>query len=337
MTPEGSGAILCFGEVLARLSTTPGKRLSNTTEMTLHVGGAESNVAAVLAQLGHEVEMITALPNSALGDLCLADLRRYRIRTRQLVRADGRLGLYFFEPDGSGGRIIYDRGHSAFLENAGAFDWPALARDARWFHLSGINLALGGEGGSSALSAVSGMNDAAVPVSFDVNHRASLWEEKSSAEFAAVRQIASRADYLFANAHDLSRLLETNLSSDTADDRRAAAEAALNAFPSLRAVISTRRTIDMAGQQLLARIDSREAGYETSPAPLHDVIDRIGSGDALAGAVIDRILRGAPPEQCVKLGLSAAVMKHGLSGDRWVGTREELEAFDPFVARDIQR
>ena len=337
MNLERAGPVLCFGEVLVRLSTGPGTKFSNAAEMAVHVGGAESNVAALLAQLGHAVEMITALPNSALGDLCLADLRRHGIGTSKLVRGEGRLGLYFFEPNGTGGRIIYDRSDSFFAAQAGEIDWLALAADARWFHLSGINLALGGKAAASALTAATAMTNAGVPVSFDVNHRASLWDGKSEAELAAVRDIAGMADVLFASPIDISRLLGRDRPGDSADDRRAASQAAFAAFDRLQQVASTQRIFGQANQHLSARIDTREREYETNPAPLGDAIDRIGSGDAFAGAVIDGILRGRAPEQCANAGLAAAVAKHGMSGDRWIGTRQELEAFDPFRAGDVRR
>ena len=88
---------------------------------------------------------------------------------------------------------------------------------------------------------------------------------------------------------------------------------------------------------LSARIDSRHLGEETAAAPLGTVLERIGSGDAFAGAVIDAILRRAPLEEIAKRGLAAAVLKHHIHGDRWIGTRAELETFDPFGTGDVQR
>jgi 2-dehydro-3-deoxygluconokinase len=337
MNLDRSGAILCFGEVLVRLSTSPGTRLSNATAMTVDVGGAESNAAALLAQLGHDVEMITALPASRLGELCIADLRRHAVGTRHVLIAEGRLGLYFFEQDGAGGRIVYDRAHSAFAEHAGSFDWPALAEGARWFHLSGINLALAGNAADAAVAAVAAMNDAGVPVSFDVNHRASLWEGKSEAELAAVRDVASMADVLFASPLDISRLLGKDFLSNSAEDRRAAAEAAFAEFDRAQQIAFTRRIFSEAGQKLAARVDTRSGGHETEPAPLASVVNRIGSGDAFAGAVIDGILHQCTPEQCANAGLSAAVAKHSISGDRWIGTRQELASFKPFQTGDVCR
>ena len=332
MTLSLPGPILCCGEVLVRLSTQAGTPLANGDELRVHVGGAESNVAALLAQLGHEVEMLTALPPSALGDRCVADLLRHGIGTSKLVRAEGRAGLYFFEANGSGGRIIYDREHTAFAGGAGTFDWRSLATHARWFHLSGINLALGGEPARSALAGAAAMKDVGVPVSFDVNHRASLWEGKPEAELAKVRDVAAMADILFASPLDICRLL-----GGATSEAGAAARAAFAEFEQLRLIASTRRAVEYGRQHLSARVDTRDGGFETDAAPLANVIDRIGSGDAFAGAVIDQLLSGGTPERCARAGLAAAVAKHGIVGDRWIGTRQELEAFDPFMIGDVRR
>jgi 2-dehydro-3-deoxygluconokinase len=337
MNLDRPGPVLCFGEVLLRLSAPAGTRIASCSNLCAHVGGAEANVAALLAQLGMEVEMITALPRSSLGDFCEAELRRVGVRPNNVLRGDGRLGLYFFEPASGGGRIVYDREHSAFVRHADQIDWPALAAGARWLHLSGINLALGDTAASSALAAAEAMRSAGVPISFDVNHRSSLWEARSEADFERVRQLTGIADVLFASPGDISRVLGIDLQSETREDRRAAAEAAFEAFEHVRFIATTTRLAEAGRSTLSARVDSRELGYETAAAALGTIIDRIGSGDAFAGAVIDAILRRAPLEEIAQRGLAAAVLKHGISGDRWIGTRAELESFDPFAAADVQR
>jgi 2-dehydro-3-deoxygluconokinase len=337
MQIPGSGPILCFGEVLIRLSTARGARFANAAKMRVDVGGAESNVAALLAQLGHGVEMISVVPESDLGALCVSDLRRYGVGTQNVARAEGRVGIYYFEAAATGGRIIYDRDHSAFSQYGDGFDWQLLAVGSRWFHLSGINLALGGKAARGAAAAVAAMNNAGVPISFDVNHRASLWAGKSAAELAAVRDVAATADVLFASAADISRMLGGEFGADSAEERRRAAEAAFGAFERLQLIASTRRLFDGREHGILVRIDRRDAHYETGVAPLRNVIDRIGSGDAFAGAVIDAILHEVGPEACAMKGLAAAVAKHGISGDRWIGTSDELADFDPFNQRDVRR
>ena len=50
--------IVCFGEILIRLSA-PGRELMlQTPRLESHVGGAEANVAVSLARLGHEARAV---------------------------------------------------------------------------------------------------------------------------------------------------------------------------------------------------------------------------------------------------------------------------------------
>jgi 2-dehydro-3-deoxygluconokinase len=334
MNVDRPGAVLCFGETLLRLSSCAGHRLASAPRLDVHVGGSEANVAAMLAQLGHQVEMITVLPSTKLGELCDSEFRRVAVGTRHVDRREGRLGLYFLGPAlGGGGEVVYDRKISAFVEHADEFDWAALAKEARWFHLSGVNLALGNKPARSAMMAVEAMKSARVPVSFDVNHRASLWKDRPADEISTVRRVAEQADVLFASHRDLTLILQR----DDLPEVRPAAEAAFEAFDGLQLIACTRRQFDEDRQLLSARLDDRNGGHETAPAPLRSVVDRIGSGDAFAGAIIDGVIGGMPLDECAAHGLGAAVSKHCIAGDRWIGTREELYAFDPFAAQDVQR
>ena len=329
MDDKAAGSILCFGEVLLRLSAPAGRRLANSSSLKVHVGGAEANVAAALAQLGHDVEMLSVLPQSGLGDLCVGELRRVGVGTAKVRRSDGRMGVYFFDPAPGAGSVQYDREQSAFAHNSDPFDWAELASAARWFHLSGINLALGGKPADAARAAVHAMAAAGVPVSFDVNHRASLWEGRSDEDIVP---LIAAAMALFASPQDISRILQTELA-----DGASAAHAALERFDRLKVVAWTRRSNDGDRQSLSASFVTRSERHETSPAPLGQVTDRIGSGDAFAGAVIDGLLRGRGAAESAKQGLAAAIMKHAIAGDRWIGTRAELEAFDPFGESDVRR
>ena len=329
MDDKAAGSILCFGEVLLRLSAFAGRRLANSSSLVAHVGGAEANVAAALAQLGHDVEMLSVLPPLGLGDLCVGELRRVGVGTAKVRRSDGRMGLYFFEPAPGAGSVQYDREQSAFARNADQFDWATLASAARWFHLSGINLALGGKPADAARTAAEAIAAAGVPVSFDVNYRASLWDGRSD---KGIVPLITAATALFASPQDISRILQTEFA-----DGASAAQAALERFKRLEVVAWTRRSNDGGHQSLSVSVVTRSERHETAPAALGQVIDRIGSGDAFAGAIIDGLLRGKGADECAKQGLAAAIMKHGIAGDRWIGSRAELEAFDPFGKSNVRR
>jgi 2-dehydro-3-deoxygluconokinase len=334
------GSIYCFGEVLLRLNPVLGTPLSASHLLSTHVGGAEANVAAALAQLGRATELVTLLPADALGDLAMTELRRAGVGTRHVLRKPGRLGLYFLDL-GSGvrpSRIIYDRANSVFAGDPLAIDWMDLAPRAAWFHVSGITLAVSEASALAARKAVGSMREHGVPISFDVNYRSSLWHGREAEVGQMIRSMAEMADVLFGSAYDIGQALGQEVSGDMTDARREAAVTAFAAFPSLSVIASTIREISPAGShRLSARVDSRESGVEAAPATLNAIIDRIGSGDAFAGAVIDSLLRGETIARCARLGLAAAALKHAVSGDRWIGSRDELEQFDPARGSDVRR
>ena len=90
--------IITFGEIMARMAPSGVLRLRQVLPGSLDVtfAGAEANVAASLAQLGTDVEFVSALPDNPLTDGCLADLRSLGIGTRHLQISDrGRFGIYF--------------------------------------------------------------------------------------------------------------------------------------------------------------------------------------------------------------------------------------------------
>ncbi|MEO5772667.1 MAG: sugar kinase [Sphingomicrobium sp.] len=335
-----TGPILCFGEVLLRLSASPGTRLSSAQNLEVHVGGAEANVGAALAALGLDVEMVTALPDGQLGDLCVAELRRAGLGTHLIARGEGRLGTYFLE-HGVPPRpaaIVYDRAGSLFSKSADRFNWPSLAKQAGWFHLCGINLPISTQGSTGALAAVDAMKAGGVPVSFDVNHRASMWEGRAAKAAELEHLVMQSTDLLFASPRDICRALGCDVSEATPQGRREAAEAAFDAFPSVQLIVSTRRDIQLdRTTTLTVRVENRETSHETDPTPIGTVVDRIGTGDAMAGVVIDAVLRGATIVEIAQLGVAAAVLKHGIAGDQWVGTAAELEAFHGKRQGDVLR
>src|SRR5438874_8536972 len=87
--------VVCFGELLLRL-TTPGRELLlQSGRLDVHVGGAEANVAVGLASLGHDTAMVSHVADNALGDAAVGYLRRYGVDAGGVQRAAGRMGLYF--------------------------------------------------------------------------------------------------------------------------------------------------------------------------------------------------------------------------------------------------
>jgi 2-dehydro-3-deoxygluconokinase len=323
------GRFVAFGELLIRLSAPGRQLLKQARSLDLHVGGAEANVAIGLASLGHDAAVVSAAPDNALGDAAVSALRAAGVDASGVQRRDGRMGLYFLSP-GAGLRsseIIYDRAGSSFaLAPPDAFDWPALLKGARRLHLSGITPALGRSSADAALRAAAEAEAAGVPVSFDGNYRARLWEAWDSDPRAVLAALVSRADILFGNHRDISLLLGREFGGEGPERRREAAEAAFAAFPRLRLIASTaRHTVDADHHRISARIDARDAAAQTEEAPVTGIVDRIGAGDAFAAGVLHGLSGGI--EQAARTGLALAALKHSLPGDASLFAQRDIDAF----------
>lgn len=297
----------------------------------MEVGGAEANVAAGLASLGHHVKMLTRLPHNPLGDKARAALGAAGVDTTHIGRSTGRMGLYFLET-GAGLRpssIIYDRADSVFSRSApGDFDFAAALEGSRLLHLSGITPALGAGGVALAQAAVAAANAAGVPICFDGNYRALLWDAWDCDPCAILTDVMQSATAMIGNHRDISLLLGKAFSGDGSERRREAAQAAFEAFPKLQLIASTaRHIVNARHHRIAARVDTRGAAHQTPEVEVTDIIDRIGTGDAFAAGVLHKWLEGADIVTIAHAGLAYTALKHSQAGDMCLISRDELEAF----------
>lgn len=326
-----AGKIICFGELLLRL-TAPGRELLlQSGRLDVHVGGAEANVAVGLARLGHDTAMVSRVPGNALGDAAAGALRRYGVDTHGVATGEGRMGLYFLSP-GAGLRpsdIVYDREGSAFaLAGPEAFDWDALLAGADLLHLSGITPALGPRSAEAAKAAARAARAKSVPISFDGNYRAQLWRRWDSDPAAILRELVGQADILFGNHRDISLLLGREFSGDGPERRREAAEAAFAAFPGLKLIASTARHVtDADTHRIAARLDGRDGFAQTEEVVVAGIVDRIGAGDAFAAGILHGMLSGEDLDRTVHAGLALTCLKHSLPGDASLFGERDIAAF----------
>lgn len=325
------GRLVFFGELLVRLTAPGNELLMQSPSLDLHVGGAEANVAIGLAHLGHDCAMVGKVPSNALGRGAVAAVRGAGVDCTAVSTGPGRMGLYFLSV-GAGLRsseIVYDRAGSSFAASAAEdYDWDALLSGAALLHLSGITPALGPRSADAALSAARAAKRLGVPVSFDGNYRAMLWEAWDSDPRAILSELIGSAGILFGNHRDLSLVLGREFSGDGEDRRREAAEAGFAAFPSLRLIASTaRHTVTADHHRIAARVDLRDSAHQTGEIDVTGIVDRIGAGDAFAAGVLHAHLAGGDAEAMAKSGLALTCLKHSLPGDASRFGQGDIDAF----------
>jgi 2-dehydro-3-deoxygluconokinase len=333
--------VLCFGEVLLRLSP-PGKQLLlQGGAFDAHVGGAEANVAVALCRFGHAAVIASTLPDNPLGVRCRDELRRHDVDTRAIRFVPGRMGLYFLT-HGAGPRaaeVLYDRADSAFAAaSAASHDCSALLADAQWLHVSGITPAVSAAAAQAALTMMSAARAAGVKVSFDCNFRARLWAGRAHEAPALLRRLCDQADLMFGDDRDIALLLGFKSDAPADERRRLGAAAAFDAFPHLQWLACTERTSHEADvQQLVGTLTARSQSWRSRSHPLVNIVDRIGAGDAFAAGVLHGLLTGMSPQATVEFAAAAGSLKHTIPGDFLVAGIAEVEQLLLAGGADVRR
>jgi 2-dehydro-3-deoxygluconokinase len=325
------GGVVCFGEVLLRLSPPRPELLLQKPRFDVDVGGAEANVAVSLAQLGQGAAIVTTLPDNTLGYRARDELRRHGVDTSRIAFTDGRIGLYFLTP-GAGGRageIIYDRAHSAFADAQHiAMNWREALTGAGWLHVSGVTAALGASLAEAVIAAVTAARGLGLTVSFDCNYRAKLWQAWNGDAPAILRRVLSQADIAFAGARDMTLILGGGFTSE-----RQAADAAFEAFANLQLMAATTRTQHSVNHhELSAALYARDGCWQAPVVELTHIVDRIGAGDAFAAALIHALRSGYDMDRAIRFALGGACIKHTIPGDFNLAGVSDIEAF---LAADI--
>ena len=339
--------IVCFGELLLRLSAPGRERLLQRHAFDVHVGGAEANVAVSLARLGHHTEVLGTVSDNALGEAALGELRRHGVHVERVRRAPGRMGLYFLS-QGAGLRpseVLYDRAGSAFATTpAHAYDWPQLLQGTRLFHVSGVTPALGQATADAAIDAARAAREADALVSFDGNFRAKLWAAWDGDPATILRSLIGEASLAFADHRDIAVVLgedggDTDAIVEPGARFAAAAARAFNAFPRLQRIATTVRTqhsVDDHG--LSALMATRDGALHARPArALHGIVDRIGAGDAFAAGVLHGLLTGMHDDDSLAFGLAAACLKHSQPGDFHLSDADEVLSLVRNERLDVKR
>jgi len=324
-----SATVLCFGEILLRLSSPNKELLLQSARFDVHVGGAEANVAVSLSKFGHRAAMVSTLPESPLGRACASELRRHGVQTDAIRFCDGRMGLYFLT-HGAGHRpaeVLYDRAGSAFATAAAdAYDWSALLAGCSWLHVSGITPAVSNSAGEAAMRAMTAARQLGAKVSFDCNFRARVWGTRAQEAPAVLRKLCEQANLIFGDERDFAFMLGGNV------------DAAFEAFKHLQFIAYTsraRQSVDT--QQLSGCLRSRRDTYTTRPHSLYGIVDRIGAGDAFAAGVLHGLIRSFDPQKTVDFATAAACLKHSIPGDFNLASVADIELLLSDQQTDVRR
>lgn len=316
--------VLTFGEILLRLKAPGKERFFQSSLLEATFGGGEANVAVSLANYGDDACYLTVLPQNALGDACIRELRSFGVDTSRILRRPGRMGIYFLEAGANQlpSKIVYDRADSAIaLSGPGDVDWDAAFRDITWFHVTGITPALSESAMQLSLEAVRQARAKGITVSCDLNYRKNLWKYgKGAAE--VMREIARYVDVAIANEEDVQKSLGIAIDADVESGRldrdqyRALSDRVLAAYPDMKLIAITLRESHSADwNSWSACLNDRTGFYVSRKYEIRDIVDRVGGGDSFAGGLIHGLNHYPDRQTALEFATAASCLKHSISGD----------------------
>lgn len=316
--------VITFGEIMLRLKSPALERFFQSPNLEATFGGGEANVAVSLANYGMDAAFVTALPNNAIGEACIRDVRSFGVDVSNIKLTDGRMGIYFLET-GSNQRpskVVYDRAESAIaIAPIDLFDWEKIFDGADWFHISGISPAISASAAELSIAACKAAKKCGVKVSCDLNYRKNLWKYGKEAK-EVMSEIAKYVDVAIANEEDFQKSLGITASSDVESgslDRNVyegIAKKAMELYPNLERVAITLRESKSADRNDWAACiyDGKEF-YVSRKYELTDIVDRVGGGDSFSGGLIYGLLTFEKQSEALDFAVAASCLKHTIPGD----------------------
>ncbi|WP_377124836.1 PfkB family carbohydrate kinase [Mucilaginibacter antarcticus] len=323
-----SKKVVTLGEIMMRLSTPDYKRFVQTESFDVNYGGGEANVAAAICNYGLQSSFISKLPDNALGQAAINQLRRYGVDTQHVARGGKRLGLYFLEPGVSmrASQVIYDRADASITEvELSDFDFDKIFDGADWFHTSGITPALSDKAAALTLAALKAAKAKGLTTSLDLNYRKKLWTAEKARE--TLTQLCQYVDVCLGPDATLGfhpEDTDVDLSNLKQDDYKIVFKQLADKY-GFKYIASTLRGSQSASDNSISAMifDGTEI-HHTKQYNVR-IVDRVGAGDSFASGLIYGLVAGLNAAQAAEFGIAASALKHTIPGDMNHATVAEIE------------
>jgi 2-dehydro-3-deoxygluconokinase len=251
------------------------------------------------------------------GRMIVRDIRGEGVETRAIVDPEARTGLMLkLRPTPATQSVGYHRAGSAG-SRLRPEDVPVeLVSSAALLHVTGITAAISATARETLLTAVAAAKDAGVPVSFDVNHRSSLWSAEAATAF--YRELLPVVDLVFAGV-DEGRLI-----APAADaEQLAVALAAHGATAVVK--LGDRGAVACAAGRLVS-----------VPALPIDAVDTVGAGDAFVAGFLAEHVAGLGLEASLSTATAAGAYACLVPGD-WEGAPRRADLARSPTADSVNR
>lgn len=315
--------VLCFGEILLRLSPAANGQWLEQNQMPVFMGGAELNAATALAVWGHPVKYFTAMPDNALSKDIANYLAKKNIDTSAVHYSGNRIGLYYLQQgtDMKNAGTVFDRAGSSFATlGTGLVNWDEVLADVQWLHFSAIAPAVSASAAELCLEVLKAAQAKKIPVSVDLNYRALLWKYGKNPQ-EVMKTLLPYCNLVMGNIWAANTLLGIPLHPDLIDAEAYAehaaktAEAIMQQYPSCTTVANTFRFDKDAGIRYFAVLNKGIVPTVSKTFLTDTVIDKVGSGDCFMAGLIHSALRNYTDEETINYAAAAAFGKLQEKGD----------------------
>jgi 2-dehydro-3-deoxygluconokinase len=309
-----------------RIMPAAGQPVHCSDAFVMHVTSAETNVASVSSYLGLPVKVLTTfVKGSPVAAMIKSNLKSRHMDyegvevpqggpwgyRHQFNIADSGYGM-------RGPRVHNDRaGEVGRTLNVKDFDLERLfgTDGVQILHLSGLIAALSPETGTFCLELARAAKKYGTVISFDLNYRASFWEDREEELGKIFAEIASAADILVGNEEDFQLCLKVkgpeaggkNL-SDKIDSFKTMISEVKKAFPNASVFATTLRQVISANSHMWGAIMLEGSDWHVVEPREITVLDRIGGGDGFVGGLLYGILRQWEPEKWIQFGWATGAL-----------------------------
>ena len=325
--------IVCFGEIMLRLAPQGYERFVQAKTFEVVYGGGEANVAVSLANYGMDAAFVSKLPDNAIGQAAINELRKFGVCTGKIVKGGERVGIYFCEKGASQrpSKVVYDRAHSSIsTAKVGDFDWNSILDGVEWFHFTGITPALGDNVADLCLEALKACNAKGITVSCDLNFRKNLWTSEKAGQ--VMGKLMEYVDVCIANEEDAEKVFGIKAEATDITSGKLSHEGYKEVAKKLEAkfgfkqvAITLRESISASDNNWAAMLYDGTDFHFSKKYPVH-IVDRVGGGDSFGGGLIYAMMNGYNSKDTIEFAVAASCLKHSIEGDFNHATLSEVKA-----------
>jgi fructokinase len=262
--------ILCVGEALIdMICTDAGATLIEGVHFSKKTGGAPTNVAAAIAALGGQVDLMAQVGNDPFGQLLIQEMEAFGVNTKYMLWDASAFTTFAFVSLMKNGErdFVFNRGADANLKLADAADFKV--QDYGLVHFGSATAFLEGHLRNTYYDVLEDCLQSGSYISFDPNYRSLLFKD-------AIPEFIQHSWHYFKNCHffkvsDEEALLLTG-AAELQDAVRIFQE---NTGATFCITLGSSGTLlSHKGQQVVVPSISVQA------------LDTTGAGDAFVGAVL---------------------------------------------------